>query len=250
MSVNKGLFKEDELMLHLHSHHVKELSSNLRSLLERLFGPLLEEEAIACEKPEGSVKPDLTIHYKGQIRQLSIKSGRSDCVHQQIVKDFVLFLRGLGVSKRTQQTILLYHYGDGTMDGSAPERFSYERLRLLLAERIKQANDELNEKNQFIWAVVEKCVFDGFVENAPRADAIYHGDYKFGEAITRRQMQKYIMRKDWNFLNNLHIGPLLLRPCGRYIGKAVVNEKRRQRLECYWPHLKDDIDYIARRYDD
>ena len=250
MGTNHGLLKEDEMVIHLNNKKVKELTNNCAYLIKELFGAVDENETITCQKTEGSVKPDLIIECKGQTRFVSMKSGRSEIVHQEIIKNFVLFLRSLGVSKRTQQTILLYHFGDGTMDGSAKERFPYEKLRLLLAQRIKEANDELNKDRDFILKVVNRCVFDGAIEDAPRADAIYHGDYEFGMLVSKKQVEKHIKRKTWDYLNNLHIGPLHLRPSARYIGREIVSEKRRHRLECFWPHLKDDIDYIARRYDD
>ena len=249
MSTNKGFFKEEEMALRLNQKRVGDLNRNIVSFLELLFGPLEQDKMFQCVTTEGSVKPDVVLTYDGRKRYVSLKSGRSESVHQQIVKDFVLYLRSLGISKRTQQTILLYHYGDGTMDGSAKERFPYEKLRMLLAERIAEANAELNQNNDFIWTVVRKCIFEGFVDG-DQADSFYHGDYDDGVGVTIRQMEKYVKRKNWSYLNNLHIGPLLLRPCGRYIGREIVNEKRRQRIEAYWPRLKEDLEYISRHCDD
>lgn len=249
MGTNKGILKEDEMVIHLNNKTPKELTNNCRNLMKDLFGALDEEKIIKCQKTEGSVKPDYIIEYDGKKHCVSMKSGRSQIVHQEIIKNFVLFLRSLGVSKRTQQTILYYQYGDGTMDGSAKERMSYERLRLVLADRIKEANDELNKDKDFIWKIVERCVFIGAVQDAPEADALYHGDYEFGMVVSKKQVKKHIYRKTWDYLNNLHIGPLHIRPSARYIGREIVSEKRRQRVELFWPNLKDDIDYIARRYD-
>lgn len=137
MATNHGFLKEDEMVVHLNNKKLKDLTNNCRNLIKELFGALDDDALIACTKTEGSVKPDLIIECNGKTRYLSMKSGRSEIVHQEIVKNFVLFLRSLGVSKRTQQTILLFHFGDGTMDGSAKERMSYERIRMLLADRIK-----------------------------------------------------------------------------------------------------------------
>ena len=250
MGNNQGLLKEDEMVMHLHNKKVGELSNNITYMMKELYGALDENEVIQCHKTEDSVKPDFIIQYKGIIKNVSMKSGRSEIVHQEIIKNFVLYLRSLGVSSKTQRTILLYQFGDGTMDGSADKRMSYEKLRLLMKDRIDEANLELNAHNDFIWKVVERCVFIGTLKNAPEADALYHGDYEFGRVVTRKQVQKHIMRKNWNFYNNLHIGPLQIRPSARYIGKEIASEKRRHRVELYWPHLREDIDFIARRYDD
>lgn len=249
MPSNYGFLREDEMVSRLDGKRVKSLSNNLRNLMRDLFGVLNENAIVHCEKTQDFIKPDFIITYRGEQRFVSMKSGRCEIVHQEIVKNFVLFLRELGVSKRTQQTILLYHYGDGTMDGSAKKRIEYDRLRVLLHDRIKEANEELNKDKNFIMTVVDHCIFKGTIPNATPADCIYHGDYEFGVVATRKQIEKHIYRKDWNYMNNLHIGPLQLRPHARYIGKEIKSEKKRQALECYWPHLGADIDWIAHRYD-
>lgn len=249
MGVNHGILKEDEIVIHLHNKKISELTNNCSHLMKTIFGALDENEIIQCTKTEGSIKPDFCITYKGITKTVSMKSGRSNIVHQEIIKNFVLFLRSLGVSTKTQQTILLYQFGDGTLDGSGKERMSYERLRFLLADRIKEANDELNKDKNFIIKVVEHCVFKGAVPGALEADYLYHGDYEFGLAVSKSQVIKHIKRKNWDYMNNLHIGPLHIRPSARYIGREIVSEIRRHRVECFWPNLKEDIDYIARRYD-
>ncbi len=249
MPTNYGLLREDEMVAHLDGKKIKSLSNNLRNLIRDLYGVLDENGVVHCVKTQDYIKPDFIITYKRKKRYVSMKSGRCEIVHQEIVKNFVLFLRSLGVSNRTQQTILLYHYGDGTMDGSAPKRIEYEKLRVLLHDRIKEANEELNKNKDFIMAVMDHCLFKGTIEGAEPADCIYHGDYEFGVVATRKQIEKHIHRKEWNYINNLHIGPLQLRPHARYIGKEIKSQKKREALECYWPHLGADIDWISHRYD-
>ena len=58
------------------------------------------------------------IEYKGNRKYISLKSGKADEIAQEGIKNFVLYLRKCGLSKRSQKTILLYHFGDGTNDGS------------------------------------------------------------------------------------------------------------------------------------
>ena len=58
---------------------------------------------------------------------------------------------------------------------------------------------------------------------------------------------KHFNRRVLKWMDNLHIGPLLLNHHVRYIGKI---EKSRQRLEFSWPNFKEDLEYISSRYDD
>ena len=248
MPTNHGFLKEDEMVYHLNNKKVKELNHNLYHMLQELYGVLDEEETVTCYKTDDFIKPDFVIVYKGESRYVSMKSGRSIIVHSESIKSFVLFLRSLGVSKETQKTVLLYHYGDGTLDGSGKERYSYDKLRYLLHDRVMKANEEF-QNIDIILAVIERCVFFGTKENAIRIDCLYHGDFEFGTVATTKQITKHLKRKKWNYLQNLHIGPLLLNPHARYIGTEIKNERRRQTINCSWTNLQNDIDYISKRYD-
>ena len=249
MPTNLGNLKELEVVQSIDNKKVKELSNNMRNLVMALYGVLDGNEIVRCQKIEDYIKPDFVIIYKNQKKYVSMKSGRAETIHQEYVKNFILFLRSLGISTRTQQTILLYQYGDGSLDGTGKNRMDYNKLRLVLDERIKEANEELNKDHGFIMKVITRCLFVGTLEKAIPIDCIYFGDYRFGIVATRKQIERHINRKDWRWMNNLHIGPIQLRPHARYIGKEIKDPEARNKLECYWANLSSDIDYISNRYD-
>ena len=248
MPTNHGFLREDEMVYHLDKRKVKDLSNNLYHMMQELYGVLDEEEVITCYKTDDFIKPDFVIIYKDETRYVSMKSGRSEIVHSECIKDFVLFLRSLGVSRETQKTVLYYHYGDGTLDGTGKERYDYDKLRYLLHDRIAKANEEFHNID-IIMSVIERCVFTGTRSNAIPIDALYHGYFEFGTVATKKQIIKHLKRKKWDYIQNLHIGPLQLRPHARYVGTTIKNERKRQTLECYWTNLLSDIDYISKRYD-
>jgi hypothetical protein len=69
-----------------------------------------------------------------------MKSGKAAIVHNEIISNFTSFLRSKGISERTIETIHLFHYGDGTTDGSSEnERKSYKDISLALLELCKEA---------------------------------------------------------------------------------------------------------------
>ena len=249
MPTNFGTQKELEMVMNLDGKKVGELSNNLRTFMQALFGILDNEEIVHCSKIEEFIKPDFVVTYKENKKYVSMKSGRAETIHQENIKTFILFLRSLGISKRTQQTILLYQYGDGTLDGSGKERMDYNKLRLVLEERIQEANEELNSSKEIIMKVMERCLFVGNLENAIPIDCVYFGDYRFGVTATVNQMRKYITRKSFHWMKNLHIGPIQLRPHARYINKDIKHPEAREKLECYWANFSSDIDYISSRYD-
>jgi hypothetical protein len=246
MSLNEGLLKEDEMVYYLNNKKVKDLSNNLKQLLRVLYGVIDDDEIIKCKKTSDFIKPDIIITYKDKNKYVSIKTGRSEIFHQEIVTNFTSYLKEKGISDRTIETFLLYHYGDGTIDGSASERIEYNELRLFLNSRIKEANYELNINKAFIQDIIDRCLFVGTINNAVPADCIYEGDYQYGKVVTREQVKKYIDRKYWGWLNNLHIGPLQFRPHARYYNTEIKSEKKRNELICYWSHFSADLDYICR----
>ena len=116
MHKNPGLRKEEELILHLNGRKVGEISRNTKYLLREMFEHLDDDETIICEKVVDFIKPDFYITYKNKTHYVSMKSGRANTVHQESIEKFILWIRTLGISKKTQATILYYQFGDGTMD--------------------------------------------------------------------------------------------------------------------------------------
>ncbi|HOF53677.1 MAG TPA: hypothetical protein PLH17_02915 [Bacilli bacterium] len=249
MHKNVGFYKEEEIVLMLNEKKVCQLSNNAKYIIREIFEHPDEEAVVYAKRLDEFIKPDFYIRIGKNTHYISMKSGSSNTLHQEYVKEFCIYLRERGISNRTLQTILLYQFGDGTLDGTGKERFPYEKLRFLLADRLKEANLELNRDKEFVISIINRVVFKGAREENIEADYVYHGDKDYGILVSKKQMIKHCHRRDWAFIDSLHIGPILLRPHARYVGKEIKREKSRQRLEFYWPNYYADLDYISKRYD-
>ena len=248
MPSNHGKINEDEMMLALNNHRVMDLLPNLHYVMEELFGALEPEEIIKCTQPSVPIKPDLLITYKGVTKGLSIKTGTSEFVHGEPVEKYVEFLKEIGISDKTITTILLNQFGDGTTDGTGKERMELIELKYQLRVQIKQANTELNSDPEILLKIIDRMVFQGWDENAQRADALYHGDMYQGVIVTRKQVIKHIRNKYWDYYDNLHVGPIFLRPHARYIGTEIKHEFSRHKIDGFWSNLLADIKYISQKY--
>ena len=248
MIINRGLLKEEQFIDALNEKKVSELSNNLRHMLTQIYGLLDENEVIKSALVEDYQKPDFYVEYKGEKKYISLKTGRASTVGQQLLKNFVLYLRGIGVSIESQKTILLYHYGDGTLDGSGGNRLGYNQLMPLLEDRIKQLNKELNANKELVLSFISKHVFEGTVEGNIPADYIYHGNLEYGVICSKKQILKHVERSSYAYMDHPHIGPLLFRPHARYSNKEVKSEFRKSKVDIYWPRLSDDLLYISERY--
>lgn len=246
--INSGILKEDEFVYFLDGKKAKELSPNLRSMMERLFGIVDPEKKVSCKKTQNYIKPDIIIKHNKVESAVSIKHGRSQVLHEEQIKPFILFLRANGISSRTQQTILLFQYGDGTNDGTGKKRYCSDDVRAMMKERIKEANEELNANREFVEKFVDRIMFDGVDPEARCADALYYGDVNHGIVVTRHQVHKHLNKKNWDHFTSLHVGPISLTPAARYVDRPIVNEKKRHIIECYWTKFAADMEYISQRY--
>ena len=249
MPMNDGNLKEQEVIYALNNKCILQLSNNMRNLMRSLFGVLDENQIIKCYKVDDKNKTDFIIEYDCRKRNVSMKSGKAVIVHNEILKNFIDFLKEKGISKRTLDTICLFHYGDGTIDGTAKEqRKSYADVSQGLSDRIKEANLELNSDMDFILEVLERCMFKGSDESNIEAECIYFGDVDYGVVATKNQFIRNTKRRCFDYYDHLHIGPLLLRPDARYIGKEITYERKRERIVAYWPKLREDIEYMSKRF--
>lgn len=182
-------------------------------------------------------------------KAISLKTGTACEVHRENVKTFIPFLRRLGISEKTLKTIVLFQYGDKTYDGSGKERMTSGETFAWLEKQIKEANEELNSRKDLINLVLERCVFQGIDCKARHAEYIYHGSRSDGIIISQNQINKYVEKKRFDYINHLHIGPLLLRPHARYAhGNYVFKEESRSQLTLYWPNFRVDLEYINKRF--
>lgn len=245
--INNGILNEDNFVYFLDGKKAKEISPNLRSMMEKLYGIVDPEKKISCKKTQDYIKPDILIkHMKVEVA-VSLKRGRSQVLHEEDIKPFILFLRENGISNRTQQTILLFQYGDGTNNGTGNKRYSSTDVKAMMKQRIKEANEELNKNKEFITKFVDRIMFDGVNPEARKADAIYYGDVEYGVVVSKKQVHKHIAKKSWSF-PSIHVGPISLTPAARYVDKPIADPNRRNRIECYWTRFAADMEYISKRY--
>ena len=245
---NKGLLHEQEMIHSLNNKRINDLNQNLKTLMSALFGVLDENEIIKAYKVDDAFKTDFVIEYNDQKRYVSMKSGKACVVHNEILINFIDFLNEYNISDETLETIKLFHYGDGTTDGTGETRQPYEETYYQLRDRIKKANKELNANMDFILAVVNRCVFKGSNDDNLEADCMYFGDVDYGTIATKRQFIANIRRRGFDYYNNLHIGPLLLRPDARYVNKDIIYRRKLDRIVCYWPNLREDVEYMSKRF--
>ena len=220
----------------------------MKDIIKYMFKNVQDDDVIKAAKVPGFSKPDLKIMINEESHYLSIKYGYACQVHKEELSVFVEWLSDKGVSQRTIDALLTYHYGDGTTDGTGERRMHQQEVLRYYSEAIREMNAVLNQDRFFVRDFVRRVVFDGNEEHKPSADFIYHGDIEEGVICSKSSMLSYIKRKTFERLVNPHIGPIMFRPYARYLSGEETHPEKRHQICFEWYRIEWDIAYI-RQYD-
>lgn len=248
MSSNNGILNELQIAGSIDGKKLCDINLNLQTMIRMIFPAATANDVIESKQYDDVYKPDIYIKWHDQVRNISVKMGHSNEVHSEEIFSFIEFLRSKGVSQETLDTILLNHFGDGTTDGTGSKRINTMEITFTYKDRIKKANDELNNNRDVIMAVFERVMIQGVDPEARKVDFFYFGTPDYGNVACYHQISTYIHKKCWTYFNCLHIGPFFLKPRARYVDKEIVSEYRRHLCIFYWPNLAEDIDYIGHRF--
>ena len=211
--MNYGFKNEKDIIEMLNGKTFEEIPKYFQESLSKIFN-YQNEEMFICEKYGGHYKPDIYIKYGDKSINVSIKSGDSVSIHQEILEQFILFLEEIGISKRTIRIIKFYHYGDGTINGSGNELLDLKYLQLKYSIFIKQANYELNESINYN-KIIDRILFSGRFNKNHSIDYLYYGTNKIGFFVSKEKILEYLLKQKSMYLNCLHIGPFTYQPASR-----------------------------------
>ena len=244
---NIGSFKELELAKSFNKKRYSKLPKNLKNVINNMYGSIEDNALIHCKQLEGTMKPDLEFEIKGEKHYVSMKSGSNGIVHQENIFQLCEHLKVIGISEYTIDTIQYFHFGDGTLDGSGKKRYQYRYLINWLAKRIKYANFELNANRKFVMHIVNRCIFKGTDPNNILAEFVYNGDKEYGVIVSRKHILMHVKNNKYSYMDNLHIGPLIMHPHARYVDQKIKNVKRRNTIEFHWANYFTSLRKIAAR---
>ena len=170
-------------------------------------------------------------------------------MHEEQLDRFIQFLKECGISDESINTYLLYHYGDGTIDGTGKRRMNSIEVRFAYDEKIRKMNDEFNSSKEFIKKFADRVMFQGVNPSASMAEYIYHGDVDYGIFCSRNQFRRHIEKKSWEYMQTcVHVGPFVIRPHARYSNKEIRDEEYRHTVVINYPRFVQDLAYISSRY--
>lgn len=247
MNTENGFQNEVQIVNALHNKKVCELSNNMLYMVKTMFKNFRFDDIVKAFVTENYIKPDIIVQINDECHYISIKYGSSITMHEENIDTFCDFLKSIEVPDETIKILRLYHYGDGTLDGSGELRKNSIEIRYEMMEQLKSLNRTMMDKD-IVKAVIDRVIFQGYDRSTYKADFIYHGDVDYGTLVSRNQIMRYLETKDWSYMDMVHIGPVVVSPHARYSGITIRYPEHRTNVQFRWSRLSDDLTYISRRF--
>lgn len=239
-----GLNNEKIIINYLNKKNFSDLSDKWKKYIKRMF-PFVEENDLIIAKhfPDFSAKPDITIKVRHSEILLSIKTGKNPNVHQESYYSFLRFLDSYGVSKRTQNIIRFFHFGDSDKLQTNGKPMTSAEMKEKYSAYFLEASQEL-DNTEMIEAVINRCVIRGTSNKRRPINYLYYGDLDNGNLLSVEDIYSMVLSYREHGKSPIHFGGLNYNPSARSV-------KRRERgyVRIKWPLLsflyyrnEDDIE--------
>lgn len=243
-SNTSGFQNETDLLSELSNKTYDELNSNLKKFILFLFPKVNNNDKIRCYSGMAGQKPDIIIEINNIRKNVSIKKGSGNSVHQEDIALFMNFLNTLNISEETKTELLKYHWADGTTDGSGKIRVSSAEYKAKHHKEIDLINGELNKKETLI-KLITRALFKGKSDQFDEVDVIYYGTINKGHWATKDEIIKYILNNKFD-INSIHFGPLTYQIWNRCLNFNPKTENRRNVVQIKWGSLERDLIIIEK----
>ena len=208
--------------------------------MRQLYKVIEDNDLIECYKCVYNKKADSSIKVGIRKWSISIKSGYFVSVHMERISSFSGYLRSLGIEEKHIETLKLYHYGDGTLDGTGSERKSSTELKEELKDRIEAFNEAVNQED-IIRKTVLRFICCGTPYQRSYVTHLYWGTKDCGDLIDIKTMVDYICSGYAFETNTIHFGPFIYCPGYRGLTDYDSTNVRRHYIDIKWPSLVRDI---------
>lgn len=238
-SNTSGFQNETDLISALENNYYLNLNNNLKKFISFLFPQVNDYDKIKCYSGITGQKPDIIIEINNKRKNVSIKKGSGNSVHQEDIDLFIDFLTTLDISEDAKIELLKYHWADGTTDGSGKIRVSSAEYKAKHQDEINLINSELNKKEP-LTKLITRVLFKGKSDEFDEADIVYYGTINEGHWATKNEIIKYMLNNKFD-INSIHFGPLTYQIWNRCLNFNPNTENRRNVMQVKWGSLEKDL---------
>ena len=237
---NHGLENEFEIINELNGKYFKDLSVFWQNRIKQLHSKVVDEDVIECYKLVYNQKADIAVKVHGYKYSISIKSGYFVSVHSEGLSSFTGFLRSLGISEELIRILKLYHYGDGTIDGTGEVRKSLVEIKEEMWEDIIKFNEAVNDP-AILRHIIIRFLCTGTPYQRSFVSHIYSGTMSYGYLIDAKTLIDYICSGYPTGTTSIHFGPFIYTPAYRGLENYDSSNVKRYYLNIKWPSMNRDI---------
>lgn len=116
---NDGIKNEIKIVEAYNNKTVESLTDKQQKIIYQIEDTVDKNDIILAEKIQGRHKPDIKFIIKSTDYKISVKKGSGNSVHQEKIDSFISFCEEyLDMPQQVKEALLLFVYGDGTIDGS------------------------------------------------------------------------------------------------------------------------------------
>lgn len=110
--MNYGYKNEYDFIELFNGKYLYELDNNSQIFLQELFGEVLDKkEKFISWKNRMVQKTDIFIKHKNYTKNISLKCGNNNSIHQESIQEFKRYLEKIGIAYKTVDKYMSYHYG-------------------------------------------------------------------------------------------------------------------------------------------
>jgi len=218
----------------------KNLSEKYKEFIKFIFNDIKANDILECKRYMTTDKADVYIKLNDVIKNISIKSGIRVSVHAERIESFTKFLKDIHINEHIINYLLMYHYGDFTLDGSGITRLPAKDLKERYEKEIRIFNKYVNYKS-IIKKIIQRCLVEG-TSRVNTADYIYYVDENL--YASKEEIIDYMSNNKAQDIIAPHFSYLIYQNWNRNIIYNPKLESHRYYCQLKWPSIIDDLKII------
>ena len=242
---NTSSFVEKQIADYLCKKHYYELNNHWKKLIKMMFPLIMPNDIIYCEDVKMLLKQDVFIVATGIKKTISIKSGKDATLHCETLEHFCSFLKYLKVNDYDIETLKLYHYGDGTIDGTGEKREHAEALKLKYMKRIQTFNTNVN-KPYLLREIIDRFLSCGTLNQCDKVDYLYYGNFYEGGLYDMNDLINFFSIQHVEKIRGIHFGTFHYTAYYRFITSKNTDERDRHYIAIKWFGYEIDLDKFVK----
>ena len=206
----------------------KYVDDKLKTIILKIFENINDHESISIEKMYLSKRRTIKIKYNNKIKYILLLENSREIIKEEHILSFINTLKALKIEKESIDSMLLFHWSDGTLNNTGNTRYKIKYFYEKYPNRLILLNKELNKKNNLKNILKKHIFFDdkklSFIDYIIYKDGDEHRLISSSDALDKMINYK-------GFDNLIHLGPIIIHNKKRNLIKDEKSENQRSYIK-------------------